>query len=76
MTKNYYADSYREEILGAKIVDIRAMTDQELAANYWYDTQGLAVVIELDNGKIIVPSQDPEGNGPGMLFIDSLLEGE
>jgi hypothetical protein len=27
------------------------------------------IVIELDDGRLLVPSRDPEGNGPGALFM-------
>ncbi len=52
-------------LLGRKIVKVRYMQASELAATGWDQA---AVVLELDNGILIYPSQDDEGNGPGALF--------
>jgi len=54
------------QIVGQKIVAVRAMTDAELAENYWHGERGTA--IELENGTVLFPSRDDEGNGPGRLF--------
>ena len=56
-------------MIGAKIVNIRNMTDEEYKDEGWHkspykDTQ----VLELDNGCIIYPSKDSEGNDSGVLF--------
>ena len=56
---------------GKTIVDVRSMTDEEIEAEGWTtsNTHGAApIVLELDDGSLIFPSQDPEGNGPGALF--------
>lgn len=56
-------------IVGKKIVEVRPMTNQEMADQYWEETHdGPAAVIVLDDGTLLYPSQDPEGNGPGALF--------
>ena len=57
-----------KELVGAKIIATRAMTAAEKAAEGWEDWHGSAIVLELDNGLIIYPSADDEGNGPGALF--------
>jgi hypothetical protein len=45
------------------------MTEEELAAEDWMATAGyVPVVLELDDGGLLYPSRDPEGNGPGALF--------
>lgn len=56
-----------QEIVGAKIVGARVMTKEEQEAEGW-DFRGDAVLLELDNGMRLYPSQDPEGNGPGCMF--------
>jgi hypothetical protein len=54
-----------DPIIGRRIVAIRQMTRQEMKANYWHRK---AVVVQLDDGTMLYPSQDDEGNGPGALF--------
>ena len=57
------------EIVGQKIVAIRAMTSKELSEQYWDES---APVLELEDGTILYPSRDEEGNGPGCVFgVDS-----
>ena len=52
---------------GQKITEIRQMTEQEMADEYW--DHGLPpTVIVLSGGTKLYPSQDGEGNGPGALF--------
>jgi hypothetical protein len=53
---------------GLRIKKIRPMTPQELAAEGWNRPRGQIVVIELDDGTILYPSRDEEGNGPGEIF--------
>jgi hypothetical protein len=43
------------------------MTAPELRAFAWSGDPG--VVLETDDGGIIISSKDPEGNGPGAFFI-------
>lgn len=58
------------EIVGKEIVDARKMTEEELEREGWRmpRLQEDPVALELDDGTIIYPSRDPEGNGPGSLF--------
>lgn len=55
------------ELIGRTIVDVRDMTQDEKDEMDWY---GVCPVLILDNGQEVTISQDPEGNGPGWLFID------
>ena len=50
---------------GRKIKAMRPMTQQEFEEEGW--DRG-TTAIELDDGTVLYPSQDPEGNGPGALF--------
>ena len=52
-------------LLNRKIVGVRYMTAAEADDHGWY-TQ--CVVIKLDNGVLIYPSADDEGNAAGALF--------
>jgi hypothetical protein len=51
---------------GTQITDVRDMTDEEYDQLYWpVDNMGRARAIELSDGTVLIPSQDPEGNGAG-----------
>lgn len=52
-------------IKGRTIVEVRHMTQEEVETEGW-ERPALALV--LDDGTVIYPSQDDEGNGPGTLF--------
>ena len=54
-------------MIGRKIVNIRYLTKAEMEAEYW-EGQEPAVVLVLDDGTLLYPSRDEEGNGPGALF--------
>ena len=58
-------------LVGLKIVKIREMTKAEMNREGWRTSRfgPSAVAIELSDGTIIYPSQDSEGNGPGILFM-------
>jgi hypothetical protein len=66
MTK-YYRGEYAA-LIGRKIVDLRSMYPEEMELFGWDLEPG--VVIQLDDGNLVVPMRDPEGNGPGQLMID------
>ena len=51
-------------LLGKTITLVRYMNDSEQEDLGWYNK---AVVIQLDNGIALFPTQDDEGNGPGAL---------
>ena len=56
---------------GTKITKIRNMTEQELSNEGWNDyhlADDNIVALELDNGTVIYPSRDYEGNGAGVFF--------
>jgi len=55
-----------KELIGRKIVEIRPMSKAEMEAEGW--SRGRGTVIILDDGMMIYPSKDGEGNGPGVLF--------
>jgi hypothetical protein len=54
-----------KRLKGRKIVNVRWMDDQEVEDMGWY---GSAVVIQLDDGTLLFPSRDDEGNDAGSLF--------
>lgn len=60
-----WANDIAKHLVGRKIVKIRYMTDKEVEGLGWYSS---AVVIELDNGQLLWPSKDDEGNDAGSIF--------
>ncbi len=54
-------------ITGRRIVEVRAMSARELNAEGWPPDETVPVLV-LDNGAILLPSRDEEGNGTGALF--------
>lgn len=67
-----------ERLKGREIVDVRSMDRDDLYQFGWDEYKGMegdAVVIELDDGSLLVPSRDAELNGGGHLvhavpFVD------
>jgi hypothetical protein len=57
-------------LMGRTIVDTRRMTVAELEREGWDVEPGdePPLVLVLDNGTMLYPSRDWEGNGPGCLF--------
>lgn len=56
-----------EKLVGRRIAKIRWMTASELTSLGW-PTRDKVVVLQLDDGTIIIPSSDDEGNSSGALF--------
>ncbi|TSD13488.1 hypothetical protein DP107_11700 [Haloglomus irregulare] len=58
-----------DNIAGQRIVEVRAMTNEEVEREGWqaHDWQS-TVVLELESGTILYPFTDPEGNAPGAIF--------
>lgn len=54
----------KKQMLGRTITNIRYMSEQECNNNMW-DKRG--VVIELDDGNILYPMCDEEGNNSGVI---------
>jgi hypothetical protein len=60
-------------LVGRRIVEVRAMSARELEAEGWPPDETVSVLV-LDNGAILFPSRDEEGNGPGALFGATALK--
>ena len=57
--------------IGKTILEIRPLRDSELGDLGWHGLVGftdIPMVIIFTDGQALIPSQDPEGNGPGWLF--------
>ena len=61
----FWTDIAKKQLLNRKIVDVRYLTTEEMENLGWYER---SVVMVLDDGNMIYPSQDDEGNGAGALF--------
>ena len=53
--------------LGRKIVGVRPMTKSELEANGWDGRRTPVTVLQLDDGSILFPMSDEEGNDAGVI---------
>ena len=60
----HWEDKIASELVGRKIVSVRYWTEKEAAYEDWYSRP---VQIELDNGYILVPMRDDEGNDGGAI---------
>lgn len=55
---------------GKTIALVRPLTEAECKQFAWeYSFEDNAMAIFFTDGTIVVPSQDPEGNGAGFLFL-------
>lgn len=54
-----------KHLLGRTITGVRYLTDKEVETLGWYRA---AIVLMLDDGSLLFPSQDDEGNNAGALF--------
>lgn len=61
----------QDQLLGRKIVAVRYLSDEERKILGW---RGRSVVMQLDDGNLVFPSADDEGNGPGALFTNHKKE--
>lgn len=57
----------RKKLLGRKIVKVRYMSASEQEDLGWFNR---AIVLQLDDGNLLYPSQDDEGNDAGALFTN------
>lgn len=65
--KEEWAADAEKLLLGKKIVAVRYMTDEEVLEIGWNKAP---IVLQLDDGNIIFPSMDDEGNDAGALFTN------
>jgi hypothetical protein len=56
------------QLLGRKIVKVRYMSEREAASMGWGSRP---VVLQLDDGNLIYPSMDDEGNDAGAFFTNN-----
>ncbi len=65
MTEKEWIDYGKKHLLGKQIVSIRYLTEKEKENMMWYKKP---IIIQLNDGTILFPSMDDEGNDGGALF--------
>ena len=60
-----WEDYGKKHLLNKTIKMVRYMSDEEQEAMVWYHKP---LVIQLDDGTLLIPSADDEGNEAGALF--------
>lgn len=61
------------ELVGKTVTRVRALTSDETEIFGWdYKYSREAFMVIFNDGTVIIPSEDPEGNGHGHLFIEKL----
>lgn len=63
-----WAKTGQDALIGKKIIAVRYLTEEEQSDLMWHSK---CVVITLDDGTLIFPSQDDEGNDAGALYYQT-----
>lgn len=58
---------------GKRIKQVRYASEEEMLSLGW-DGEDVAI-FETEDGTLFYPSQDGEGNGPGVMFVQEALDG-
>lgn len=66
----YVHESFMQ-LIGKQVRAIRLLSDEEIEEMDWYQGGCPCWAIVFTDGTILVPSADPEGNGPGWGFVFS-----
>jgi hypothetical protein len=56
-------------LVGRRIVAAKYMTREQLETMGWEHCGSGSVMFRLDDGTLVIPSTDDEGNGPGALHL-------
>lgn len=71
LAKKEYIERDFGLLVGKTVKSVRPLNEDECELFAWdfkYEDYAMAVVFT--DGTVVVPSQDPEGNGAGFLFIE------
>lgn len=63
--RNQWEQKVRNRLVGRKIATVHYLPTKDQQDMMW---DGGCIVLVLDDGNSIFPSQDDEGNGPGAIF--------
>ena len=61
----YWSDEARKQLVGKKVVEARYLTKEEMVGLGWNES---VLVLIFEDGTMVYPSQDDEGNGGGAFF--------
>ena len=70
MKDNYWQNLVNKHLVGRKIVKVKTLSYQKNQKNCLDGKHGKLVRYFLDNGTILSPSQDDEGNDAGAIFTN------
>ncbi len=65
ITEQRWTRIAQAQFLNKRIVKVRYLSAQEATLMGWDER---CIVLQLDDGNLLMPSSDDEGNGPGALF--------
>lgn len=66
----YVKREFAAKLEGRTIINVREMTSDEMEDFCWEPTiSEVPIVLLLNDGTLVVPQCDDEGNGPGTLLI-------
>ena len=57
-------------LVGRTIAEVRPMKAKEFEALGWSKGRYPPDLYVLDDGTLLIPSRDSEGNGPGCIFVE------
>lgn len=60
-----WAEKAQEAFVGKRVSRVRYLSDTEMRALGWVES---VLVLEFEDGTLIFPSRDDEGNGGGAMF--------
>jgi hypothetical protein len=63
-------------LIGRTVTGIQELSDSDMEELGWYRTMDPAFMFTFDDGSVLIPSADPEGNGAGFAFLFSNNEEE
>lgn len=64
-TEKHWTKVASDTLVGRSIVGVRYLTGEEVERLGWHSR---SVIFELDNGHLVWPSSDDEGNDAGAIF--------
>lgn len=72
MTNIFVKDA--KTLINRRVISVWKLENDFLEPLLWDDYDSNAIAIMFDDGTIIVPTRDPEGNGPGNLTYTDVKE--
>lgn len=71
LEKKAYIERDFGSLVGKTIKSVRPLNEYECELFAWdFKHEDYAMAVVFTDGTVVVPSQDPEGNGAGFLFIE------